>query len=56
MTLHSLDHFHEFSRHRGAESEYPGTEESLRGSALPLLLLLGPVVAAGAISAISLLG
>ena len=55
MTTHSLDHFHG-SAHRGAEHEYPGDGEDMRGWTLALLSLLGPALAAGAISAVAYFG
>ena len=55
MTVHSLDHFHG-SGHRGAEHEYPGDREDMRSWTLAALSLIGPVLAAAAISAVAYFG
>lgn len=55
MTTHSLDHFHG-PVHRGAEHEYPGDGESMRGWTLAALSLVGPALAAAAISAVAWFG
>jgi hypothetical protein len=54
MTIHSLDHFHG-SDHRGAEHEYPG-DEAIQGWTLAVMSLIGPMLAAGAISAVAYFG